>query len=156
MERELRQKLPGGKFQDVSATRSKAMAAVRGKGNKTTEQRLRMAMVQGRLAGWTLHPKDILGRPDFFFSKVQLAVFVDGCFWHGCPACGHVPKTNNEYWQEKITRNQERDRKTTERLTSLGINVVRFWEHELAADLPACIMKIRAALTSGLTATQHL
>lgn len=147
MERELRQKLPGGQFEGVSPTRSKVMAAVRGKGNKTTERRLRMAMVQAGITGWTLHPKGVLGRPDFFFPKEQLAVFVDGCFWHGCPACGHVPKTNNEYWREKIARNQKRDVKMNEGLALQGTKVVRIWEHELATELHACVMKIKAALS---------
>lgn len=151
MERRLREKLPGGKFEGVSSTRSKAMAAVRGKGNKTTERRLRMAMVRNGITGWVLHPNDILGRPDFFFPGLRLAVFVDGCFWHGCPECGHVPKTNNGFWSEKIARNQARDKKTSEHLVSQGTKVVRFWEHELASGLTLCVTKLRTMLDEVLS-----
>lgn len=150
MERRLKEKLPDGKFVGVSPVRSKAMAAVRGKGNKTTEWRLRMALVRSGLTGWTLHPKNILGHPDFFFPEAQLAVFVDGCFWHGCPICGHIPKTNNDYWKEKIMRNRERDIVTNEHLTLHGVKVVRFWEHQLTFELCDCVAVIKDELDKSL------
>ena len=111
MERALRKHLPGGAFTEVSATRSKAMAAVRGHGNKTTERRFRLALVRAGVRGWQVRPKGLRGSPDFVFPEARLAVFADGCFWHGCPECGHVPRTNRPFWAAKIERNRERDKK---------------------------------------------
>ena len=78
MERTLRKHLPGGVFGGVSPTRSRAMAAVRGHGNKTTERRLRLGLVRGGLRGWKVRPKGLRGNPDFFFPETRVAVFVDG------------------------------------------------------------------------------
>lgn len=145
MERALRQHLPGGAFSGVSATRSKAMSAVRGRGNKTTEKRLRLGLVRAGVRGWKLRPKGLRGNPDFIFPEARVAVFVDGCFWHGCPECGHVPQTNRPFWAAKIERNRERDRKTTEHLESEGFHVCRFWEHELGSNLGACVERVKQA-----------
>src|SRR5262245_22186249 len=101
------------------------MGSVRGKGNKTTERRLRSALVRAGVSGWTMHPSDVKGSPDFFFSASRLAVFVDGCFWHGCPECGHFPSVNASFWRAKIERNQQRDRNTTDLLGAAGITVLR-------------------------------
>ena len=131
MERFLRLKLKTGRFESVNPTRSRIMSSIRGKSNRTTEQALRLALVRNGLSGWKLHPSDILGRPDFFFPKHRLAVFVDGCFWHGCPKCGHTPNTRRAFWKAKIRRNRERDALTSRRLRADGIRVLRIWEHEL-------------------------
>ena len=98
MEKALRRKLPGGRFENVSPVRSRAMAAVRGKGNITTERRLRLALVRAGIRGWQLHPKGLSGRPDFLFPEAKLAVFADGCFWHGCRKCGHVPSKHSDFF----------------------------------------------------------
>lgn len=122
------------------------MAAVRGRNNRTTERRLRYALVRAGVSGWKLHPPDLQGRPDFYFPENSVAVFVDGCFWHGCPRCGHYPKHNQEFWRTKIARNKTRDRETTARLRELGVAVLRFWEHELCDDLPRCVHSVQNAL----------
>lgn len=108
------------------------MSAIRGKNNKTTERRLQMALVRNAVAGFTLQAREIKGRPDIYFEKERLAIFVDGCFWHGCKRCGHLPKRNARFWALKIQRNQERDELTRKYLVSMGIRVLRFWEHQLA------------------------
>ena len=69
-------------------------------------------------------------RPDVAFTKHRLAVFVDGCFWHGCREHKKVPRTNAAYWAEKISKNQERDQATDEALVAAGWSVLRVWEHE--------------------------
>lgn len=69
-------------------------------------------------------------RADLAFTRVQVAVFVDGCFWHGCPEHGTWPKSNVEFWREKIETNRRRDLDTNERLKAAGWEVVRVWEHE--------------------------
>lgn len=147
MEAELRRQLPNGNFSRVSRVRSRVMSAVRGKGNKTTELRLRMAFVKAGLSGWTLHAKYLPGRPDFCFRSAKLLVFVDGCFWHGCPACGHVPKVRGKFWDAKIRRNRERDKNITEDLRSFGFRVIRFWEHDLRISLNECVRRIYNGLS---------
>jgi len=131
MERKLRNKLKGGKFKNVPAVRSKTMAAIRGKNNRATELRLRMALVSAGIRGWETNVEELPGKPDFFFRKKKLAIFVDGCFWHGCPKCGHYPKTRSSFWKMKILRNKERDRKNRENLRRRCIRVVGMWEHSL-------------------------
>jgi DNA mismatch endonuclease, patch repair protein len=146
VERVLRNKLKNGKFSDLSPTRSKMMGAVKGRGNKSTEVRLRLALVRSRIKGWKLHPTGITGKPDFHFPAGRLAVFVDGCFWHGCPKCGHIPKNNEAFWETKIGRNKQRDIRNTQQLSSEGISVLRFWEHELKQDIQKCIDSIKQHL----------
>lgn len=73
----------------------------------------------------------IPGRPDIAFPKARVAVFIDGCFWHGCILHGVKPKTNRDFWNEKIRKNKARDRKVTRTLKLDGWRVLRFWEHEV-------------------------
>jgi DNA mismatch endonuclease (patch repair protein) len=68
-------------------------------------------------------------RPDIVFTARHLAVFIDGCFWHGCPEHGRIPKTNAAYWEPKIGRNQQRDEQQRRNLEGAGWDVVRIWEH---------------------------
>jgi DNA mismatch endonuclease, patch repair protein len=133
MEKRLRVLLPGGAFANVSNSRSRTMSLIRAKDNGTTERALRMALVRAGERGWCLHC-DLVGRPDFYFPKSKLAVFVDGCFWHGCGKCGHIPRTRSSFWQAKLDRNRERDRRTTRELRKRGMNVIRIWEHQLKTE----------------------
>lgn len=146
MERMLKTHLPGGGFSGVSPARSRAMAAVRSYGNKTTEGRLRFGLVRRGIRGWRLRPTGLQGSPDFLFPSAGVVIFVDGCFWHGCPQCGHVPKTNRMFWAAKLARTRQRDEETTERLEAAGYCVLRFWEHELRDQLGSCVTRIEAAL----------
>lgn len=148
MERALRHKLPHGQFVGVTQKRSRQMRAVRGRGNRTTETRFRSALARAGIRGWKLAPPDILGRPDFYFAKAKLAVFVDGCFWHGCHRCGHLPRTNSDFWQAKIERNRQRDRNTSAALRSTGLRVIRLWEHKLREDLAACVTRVDSLLNT--------
>lgn len=68
---------------------------------------------------------------DIAFPCKKIAVFVDGCFWHGCPMHAHLPKSNKEYWIPKLNKNKTRDKETTKQLENEGWVVLRFWEHEL-------------------------
>ncbi|MEU5042714.1 very short patch repair endonuclease [Streptomyces griseorubiginosus] len=72
---------------------------------------------------------------DIAFSKLRIAVFLDGCYWHGCPEHATHPRANAEWWRSKLDRNIARDRETTDHLTAAGWTVLRFWEHESAADV---------------------
>ncbi len=89
--------------------RSEVMSRIRGKGNERTELALLAVFRAERITGWRRHRK-LFGRPDFVFAKRRLAVFVDGCFWHGCPRHGTMPKANRAFWQAKLERNRQRDR----------------------------------------------
>lgn len=145
MERRLKDKLKDGNFGNVPAVRSKTMAAIRGKDNKSTERRFRLALVRSSLKGWVCHPADLPGHPDFYFPDANLAIFLDGCFWHGCPRCGHVPRTNQEFWGAKIQRNRQRDKQKARQLKATGIRTIRFWEHSLS-DSNKVIDRLRKAL----------
>ncbi|AXG82500.1 very short patch repair endonuclease [Streptomyces paludis] len=72
---------------------------------------------------------------DIVFPRVKVAVFLDGCFWHGCPQHATQPKANAAWWREKLDRNMARDRETTEHLADLGWIVLRFWEHEASGTV---------------------
>lgn len=134
MERYLQSVLGSSSFEGVSAKRSAAMRAVRSKGNKSTELRLRMALIRAGISGWTLHEKSLPGKPDFFFTKLRLAIFVDGCFWHGCPKCGHTPATRSAFWAAKFERNRARDLRNRLMLRKRRVSVIRLWEHQLKSS----------------------
>lgn len=144
MERILKRKLRNGGFNKVPPIRSKIMSSIRGKHNKSTEGKLRMALIKAGLKGWVLHPADVFGKPDVFFPKKKLAIFVDGCFWHGCRSCGHIPKTRSAFWSAKFERNQARAKLVESKLRQQSIRVVRIWEHvfENPAEVERGIKKI--------------
>jgi DNA mismatch endonuclease Vsr len=114
--------------------RSEVMAAIRSRGNRDTELKFVAIMRRHGITGWRSH-RPLPGRPDFVFPGARLAVFVDGCFWHGCPKHCRMPRTNLPYWQRKIVRNQERDRATNRIMRRLGWRVMRIWEHSLSDDV---------------------
>jgi len=124
------------------------MAAIRGKHNKTTELALRMALVRARLKGWKLHALELPGKPDIIFWQKKLAVFVHGCFWHGCRYCGHIPKTRRSFWHAKITRNKRRDELNLRKLKQIGFRVLCIWEHNLkkGANSNVVIKRITRAI----------
>jgi len=70
------------------------------------------------------------GRPDLFLPQHRIAVFVHGCFWHGCPRCFVPPKRNRTWWRDKIEKNRRRDRRKSRELRLLGISTITFWEHD--------------------------
>lgn len=111
-------------------SRSELMAKVKSKGNRSTEKKLVTILKSLKVNGWRRHTK-LVGRPDFEFRDIRTVVFVDGCFWHGCPACHRLPKTNTDYWTKKVARNIERDNLVTNKLEIKGWRVLRIWEHEL-------------------------
>jgi len=112
------------------AKRSQIMAAVRSTGNKATEIKLVRIFRDHRISGWRRNQR-LPGKPDFVFPGSRLAVFVDGCFWHGCRIHLRMPANNRAYWLRKITRNQTRDRTTVRALRDSGWRVLRIWEHDL-------------------------
>jgi DNA mismatch endonuclease (patch repair protein) len=107
------------------------MSRIRSRGNKVTEVALAKFFRRHKITGWRRNQK-IFGKPDFVFPKPKLALFVDGCFWHGCPKHGTQPKGNRTFWKDKFARNQARDALVTRALRRAGWRVLRVWEHELA------------------------
>jgi DNA mismatch endonuclease Vsr len=122
--------------------RSRTMAAVKSTGNRSTERVLRARLVRRGVRGWRLHANDVTGCPDFVFDAPRVAVFVDGCFWHGCPSCHRPPSSNQEYWTRKVERNTARDRRNTRALRRNGWRVLRVWEHELKANPERVLRRI--------------
>jgi DNA mismatch endonuclease (patch repair protein) len=118
--------------------RSQIMAAIRSKNTKP-EITLRKALWAKGLRFRIYYGKEKI---DIAFPSQKLAIFVDGCFWHGCPIHRHIPRSNREYWLPKLRRNEERDRSKQDRLILQGWKVLRFWEHELA-DIEGVLEKIR-------------
>lgn len=115
------------------AKRSAVMARIRGSGNKDTEGRMIALFRVCGITGWRRKQK-VFGKPDFVFRRGRVAVFVDGCFWHGCPKPKHapLPKTRTEWWRAKLARNHARDREVNRTLRRMGWKVVRVWECDLA------------------------
>lgn len=109
-----------------------------------TERVLRQAL-HGRGLRFRLHQRLLPGsrrEADIVFAASRVAVFVDGCFWHGCPDHATWPRNNARFWREKIEMNRERDRETSDQLTALGWAVVRVWEHESPVDASDRIAKL--------------
>lgn len=129
-----------------SATRSRIMATVKAKGSRSTEQRLQALLKTAAIKGGRRNAANIPGKPDVCFSKLKVAIFVDGCFWHGCAQHCRMPASNVEYWTQKIERNRHRDAEVNRELEGQDWQVLRFWEHELKATPDAVIEKIQAAL----------
>lgn len=120
--------------------RSALMARIPGRGNRTTELAMVALFRQAGITGWRRHVRfrwlSSTGRvrwirPDFVFPKRKLAVFVDGCFWHGCPWHSTRPKGNAVFWAGKIEGNRLRDAESRAALRRKGWKVVRIWEHSL-------------------------
>ncbi|WP_440642253.1 very short patch repair endonuclease [Bradyrhizobium sp. PUT101] len=110
--------------------RSEIMSRVRSRGNLATELRLINVFRQCGVRGWRRNQR-IFGKPDFVFYDGKLAVFVDGCFWHGCKVHQSIPKSNAAFWANKIVRNVRRDAAVRRKLNSLGWSVLRVWQHDL-------------------------
>jgi DNA mismatch endonuclease (patch repair protein) len=140
--------------------RSEVMARIRSRGNAATELALAKLFRKNKITGWRRHfqvrsaefgvrnnsknrsamlplriPHSELRtfavRPDFVFLKSRTAIFVDGCFWHGCPKHGTQPKGNRAFWKRKFARNQARDRLVNRALRRANWRVLRIWEHTL-------------------------
>src|SRR3990172_8300803 len=116
------------------ADRHRTMMAV--KGSRTGLERRVHGMLAGRrFRGWEANPAGVIGNPDLVFTAQRVAVFIDGCFWHGCPFCERpLPRSNRVYWKGKIEGNRRRDKSLRARLRRRGWKVVGIWEHQLRHD----------------------
>jgi DNA mismatch endonuclease, patch repair protein len=128
--------------------RSEVMSRVRSQGNKDTELALVQLFRQYKIKGWRRHIL-LPGKPDFTFRKHRLTVFVDGCFWHGCPKHARQPKSNRAFWRRKLSANKKRDRVVNETLRQADWRVLRIWEHELARKHEArLLLRIKKLLAA--------
>jgi DNA mismatch endonuclease, patch repair protein len=118
---------PLPKFKKPTQSRSRMMSAIRGKGNRSTELAMATYLRKAGLKGWRRH-LHLPGTPDFAWPAQRVALFVDGCFWHGCPNCYSAPRRNRSFWAEKLRRNRQRDIRAASTLRSQGWSVFRVWE----------------------------
>jgi DNA mismatch endonuclease (patch repair protein) len=133
--------------------RRKTMQAVKGKRTKL-EKRLFSMLAGMSLKGWKQNASNVSGKPDVIFAKQKVAIFVDGCFWHGCPICQRkLPQTNREYWERKIARNVELAKSHNQQLRNDGWTVIRIWEHEIIRECERqrIRLQIRQAIKLGET-----
>ena len=120
------------------AKRSEVMSRIRGRGNRSTERRMAAILRARAISGWRLHSPDIPGKPDFYFEKPRIALFIDGCFWHVCPKCCRMPEGNAEFWRDKLTTTARRDQRIRRHLNRMGVRVIRLWEHDLERMTGRC------------------
>jgi DNA mismatch endonuclease, patch repair protein len=150
----------------TKAKRSEVMSRIRSRGNRDTELALARLLRANKIAGWRRH-FEIRGRavlprgpniraaqqrrpavkfrvrPDFVFARLKLAVFVDGCFWHGCPRHATQPKNNRGFWRKKLSANKRRDRRVNRVLRRDGWRVLRIWECALQKRPQSCLQRIQ-------------
>lgn len=126
--------------------RSQVMRCIPSGGTKP-EVAMRLALVRNGIKGWQMHCIELSGKPDFIFKKKRLAIFIDGCFWHGCVDCYRGPKSNKRYWNDKLRLNKARDRKNSKILLSQGWRILRLWEHQVRKATDDCIGEIKKLLS---------
>lgn len=114
-----------------SAAARNTMQANRGRDTKAELAVRRLVHARGLRYRVNVRPeRDLRRTADLLFTRARVAVFIDGCYWHGCPQHFSIPATNLDYWEGKIGRNRRRDIETTALLEERGWTVLRFWEHE--------------------------
>lgn len=126
--------------------RSYNMSQIKGRNTKP-EILLRKTMRMAGIKGYRNHAK-LIGRPDIYFPSKKLAIFVDGCFWHKCPRCYVRPLSNTAFWDEKIQKNVQRDKRVRKELQKHGVTVLRFWQHEIKHNPEKCCNKVIAKIAN--------
>lgn len=127
------------------------MSRIRGK-NTSPELVLRCALWAAKHR-YRLHAKTPVGHPDVVFPGQQIAVFIDGCQWHGCPDHYVFPRTRREFWGTKLATNVRRDHVQTVELERLGWRVLHVWEHEVFTDLEGVVARIAATIGGAIPVT---
>lgn len=130
----------------VNESTSRVMSANKGKNTKP-EISLRKALWHHDLKGYRVNYKKLPGSPDIVFTKHQLAIFVNGCYWHRCPLCDlPLPKSNQEFWKEKFKKNKKRDFKKISELEEIGYKVLVIWECRVKSELHQVVQEIKTVL----------
>ncbi|MCY7858140.1 very short patch repair endonuclease [Bacillus haynesii] len=120
--------------------RSATMRAVKSKGSKI-ELMVRKELWKRGLR-FRVNTKTLFGKPDISIKKLKLVIFIDSCFWHGCPYHARMPKSNVDFWRNKIERNIERDKEVTNHYKKRGWSIIRVWEHSLKDDFKGTVDRI--------------
>ena len=119
--------------------RSQIMAKIKGKDTKP--EIIFRKLLYSKGIRYRIH-YPVEGKPDIVIVSKKIAIFIDGCFWHKCPKCCRLPRSNKDYWLPKIQRNIERDKKTNKALKSKGWKVIRIWEHEIKENPQGAVKKV--------------
>ncbi|MCB9185407.1 MAG: very short patch repair endonuclease [Flavobacteriales bacterium] len=128
---------------------SKYMRSNKSKNTKP-EILLRKALWNAGIRGYRLHWKKAPGKPDIAFPGKRIAIFLNGCFWHRCPKCNlSLPKNNRSFWEEKFSRNVERDQEKITALENENWTVITIWECELKEDIRTQVDRIRNLLATS-------
>jgi DNA mismatch endonuclease (patch repair protein) len=136
----------------MALSRSEQMSRIHGE--DTSPERLLCAALSRRGLAFDAHARTPVGRPDVVIPATQVAVFIDGCFWHGCPEHYVRPRTRREFWSAKLVENTTRDRRQTAALELQGWRVVRAWEHEVFVSLEEVVGRVVVAAQGGLGAPE--
>jgi DNA mismatch endonuclease (patch repair protein) len=131
-------------------TRRRVMSRIRSSGTAPEEALARLLERWLDPGDWVRHPEGMVGKPDFLLPGPGVAIFVDGCFFHGCPLHHRAPATNAEYWEAKVARNIRRDRAVSQELRRQGLKVMRIWEHELRGAKPPGRERIRRRIRRAM------
>jgi DNA mismatch endonuclease (patch repair protein) len=131
----------------MGRTRSQQMSRIRGK-DTSPEMLLRRALWAAGLR-YRIHYRTPAGRADLALVGPAVAVYIDGCFWHGCPEHYVRPRSRIEFWSAKLSENVARDRRQTLHLEAAGWRICRLWEHEIFETLPEVIHKIQSMITEA-------
>ncbi len=129
----------------MTISRSENMRRIRSRNTKP-EILLRKALWAVGIRGYRLHARTGVGRPDLVFPGPRVAVYIDGCQWHGCPDHYVRPRSNAKFWAQKLRQSVNRDRRQTLELERLGWRVIRIWEHQVYETVEDCIALIRRAI----------
>lgn len=119
--------------------RSKIMRAIK---SRTRTENVVAAELWKKGFRFRRNVRDLYGKPDIAIKKYKIVIFIDSCFWHFCPLHGHYPKSNIEYWVQKINRNKIHDTKVTSYYIKQNWHILRIWEHELNQDFENVILRI--------------
>lgn len=119
--------------------RSKTMSAIRSQSK--LENRLSKALWRKGYR-FRKNVRGLYGTPDIVIKKYKVVIFIDSCFWHVCPIHGNKPKSNQEFWNKKLLRNQERDIEVSKYYKEHGWNIMRIWEHEVNNDIDRIVKEI--------------
>lgn len=133
-------------------TRSRVMAAVHSNGTRL-EQRLIALLRDAEITNFVCNEKSLPGKPDIAFMNEKVAIFLDSCFWHGCPKHLRRPSSNDTYWRAKIDNNAKRDLRNRAKLRRMGWSALRIWEHDLE-KAALIIKKIHRALDQSVAKSE--
>lgn len=147
MDELLKQAIRSKKKSREPLTRSQIMRRVTNK-DSAAEMALRASLFHEKLR-YRLHRRTEGVLVDIVFVSARVAVFVDGCFWHGCPKHATYPKSNQGYWLPKLAENRERDKRQTAKLRRMGWRVIRVWEHDCLPPAQRVVKRIVGAVRAS-------